>query len=272
MKIWDGKIYDRTDRNSNRFLEINSCGFQNTDSGYTVIRKTGRNDYHILLINSGICQVLHSKKEHILTGGCLVIYAPGEEQRYSFKAESTSLWCHFTGTIVEELFAECEIKSGVYLFRPNKNLSEAYTKLIRCYHQPAKEKYAKAALIELLYCISEENSAFSQYSNNDILLPILTYINANYSGRISLEELAKRSGYSKSRFSHIFSEITGTTPIRYQNDIRLKVSCEMLVSTDYPVSQIAIECGFNDPLYYSKIFKKKYGISPSAYRQKMNSQ
>ena len=98
------------------------------------------------------------------------------------------------------------------------------------------------------------------------MLPILTYINSNYNKQITLEELANKSGYSKSRFSHIFSEVTGTTPIKYQNDLRLKISCEMLLSTKASITDIAYGCGFNDPLYYSRIFKKKYNLSPTEYR------
>ncbi len=90
-------------------------------------------------------------------------------------------------------------------------------------------------------------------------------MNANYQKPITLAELAEKAGYSKSRFSHLFSEITGTTPKQYLNNVRLQVSCELL-STGLTVAEIADRCGFNDPLYYSRIFKKKYGLSPTGYR------
>lgn len=119
------------------YLQINSCGFQNSLPGYTVIRKKGRYDYHILLIGSGVCEVLHKDERYTLTEGNLIIYAPGA---------------------------------------------------------------------------------------------------------------------------------TGTTPIKYQNDIRLKTSCEILSSTKYTIADIAFNCGFNNPLYYSRIFKKKYNVTPTEYR------
>ena len=266
MPVWDGNINDITDFAANKYLQINSCGFQNKLPDHAIIRKKGRSDYHILLINSGMCEVLHKDKLYTLTAGNLVIYAPGEEQKYTFKSEGTSLWCHFTGKIVEELLNSCCISSGVYFLNPSKTIFESYSDLIQRFHQPGREQYANASLLELIYSICDAVNCSDKKENSDLISPILTYINANYNKQITLDKLAEKSGYSKSRFSHIFSEITGTTPIKYQNDIRLKVSCELLQSTELTVADIAFRCGFNDPLYYSKIFKKKYNLTPTEYR------
>lgn len=266
MTVWDGNKNDKTNFAADKYLQINSCGFQNTLTEHTVIRGEGRNDYHILLINSGVCEALHKDKLYKLTAGNLIIYAPGEEQKYTFKSESTSLWCHFSGTIVKELLESCNITSGVYFLDPNKIIFESYSNLIQRFHQPGRNKLANASLLELIYYIAEVLTNSEQKNESDFILPILTYINANYNKQITLEELAKKSGYSKSRFSHLFSIFTGTSPIKYQNDIRLKVSCEVLTSTELSISAIAHSCGFSDPLYYSRIFKKKYNMTPTEYR------
>ena len=105
-----------------------------------------------------------------------------------------------------------------------------------------------------------------QSRNSDIITKVLTYINVNYNKQLTLDELSEKVGYSKSRFSHIFLDIVGMSPIKYMNDIRLKNSCELLHSTNLTIAEIAQSCGFNDPLYFSRIFKKKYKISPKQYR------
>ncbi len=267
LKTWYGNLYDTTNFTTDRYLQINSCGFQNVSAGYMVIRENGRYDYHILLMNSGTCEVLHKDKLYALTAGNLVIYAPNEKQQYTFRSESTTLWCHFNGTIIKELLESCDVTSGVYFLNSNKIIFEAYSNVIQRFHQPGRERFANASLLELIYSISNSVTHPAQKDQREeIVLPILAYINANYNKQISLDELAKLSGYSKSRFSHIFSEITGVTPMKYLNDIRLKVSCEMLSSTDYHIADIAFSCGFNDPLYYSKMFKNKYNVTPTQYR------
>jgi len=267
LKIFDGNLNDVSNFTTDKFLKVNSCGFQNPDSGYTVVRKNGRQDWHILLVSKGTCLTLHNEKLHTMSAGDMVIYAPYEEQMYSYTSDGSSLWCHFTGTIIEELFMSTNIKSGVYSVGNNKAIFDSFSNLIRIFHLPGRENFANSSFLELIYNISDGIKNHHQSKGTDALLSVLSYINENYSKNITIEDLAKKAGYSKSRFSHIFSEVTGTTPIKYQNDIRLKTSCEMLSSTQYPISEIAIKCGFSDPLYYSRVFKKKYGVSPTDYRK-----
>lgn len=267
MKLWSGESRDRSNFSSSKFLEVNSCGFQNPEPEFTVIRKKGRVDYHFLLILDGICTAEHNKKAFRLTEGSLIIYAPDEPQKYRFETQSRSLWCHFSGIAVKEIFESCNIKSGIYKISNFKAVAEVYSSLIQKFHIPGKENFATATLLELIYLISENLKTSKKSDKSEKLTPVLTYINTNYNKDITLDELSKMSGYSKSRFSHIFSEITGTTPIKYQNSVRLKLALEMLTATQLSVSNIAYSLGFNDPLYFSRIFKKEYGISPQNYRK-----
>ena len=266
MNTWDGNVKDTTNFTSDKYLQINSCGFQSTTLPNTVIRKKGRMDYHILLINSGTCELLHKDKLYTLSRGNLAIYAPNEEQKYSFSSGCSSFWCHFSGNLVEELFNSCNLTSGVYFINPNKEIFETYSNLIQRFHLSDKQTLANASLLELIYYISNASTPSEQSHNSDIITQALTYININYNKQLTLEELSKKAGYSKSRFSHLFLEIVGISPIKYQNDIRLKNACELLHSTNLTITEIAQSCGFGDPLYFSRIFKKKYKISPTQHR------
>ena len=265
MRIHDGNLKDITDFASDKYLKINSCGFQNAETPFTVIRKNGRKDYLILLISQGNSTILHNGKTYDLSAGNFVLYAPGEEQKYSFETNTSSMWCHFSGGILEELFEDCNLQSGVY-YTSNNAVLEAFSHLIRNFNAPSQSKLAIVYLLELIYNISSAitspKSAFP-----DALLSVISYINENYNKTISLDTLAKISGYSKSRFSHIFSEYMDTTPIRYQNEIRLRNAREMLTSTQLSVSDIALSCGFSDPLYFSRVFKNKYNKTPTEFRK-----
>ena len=183
MSVWDGNAKDTTDCISEKFLQINSCGFQNALPDFTVIRKKGRCDYHILLMNSGRCEVRYGDKTYTLMPGNLVVYPPGEAQKYSFLTEGSSLWCHFTGTIVKELLDSCNIKGGVYCLRQSKAVLEAYSHMIQQFHQPGREKHANAALLQLIYHISDAANGADRQAQSDSISPILTYMNANHTGR-----------------------------------------------------------------------------------------
>ena len=267
MKVWNGNIKDITNFTTDEFLKVNSCGFQNVGVKFKVVRENGRKDYHFLLILSGKCEAVHNGRHVNLSAGGLVIYEPFEAQVYSFSKNCTSLWCHFSGTAVEEIFESCSIKGGIYATAFNKDLADTFTALVQKFNIQGNEKFATPCLLELIYKIGNEISKDDSSAKISALSPVLSYINANYNKQLSLSELAKISGYSMSRFSHLFSEITGTTPIKYQNSIRLKLAREMLTSTALSVSDIAYAIGFNDPLYFSRTFKKEYGIPPTKYKK-----
>ena len=260
---------DISDYPAKAYLQINSCGFQNIFSEYKVMRKNGRGDYHILLINAGEGTAIHNGREYTLKRGSLVIYAPGETQEYTFCTDSISLWMHVTGTAIDEILGMAGVKSGVYALNFNKTVFETYSNLIHRFNSPEQKKFANASFIELISYISDAIHRPEAGGNYESFAHVLTYIQMNYNKHLTVDELAKMSGYSKSRFSHLFSEAMGTTPMRYQHDIRLSNSCEMLCQTDLSITEISYMCGFEDALYFSRKFRKKYGISPSEYRNSM---
>lgn len=267
MKIHDGSVSDRTNFSSDRYLQINSCGFHNILSEQTILRRDGRKDYHILMVVNGRSRVWYENAFYDLEKGNFVIYTPGEKQEYINFPGTTTLWCHFCGSIVGEVFDELKLSGGVYFIPPNNNITEVFTDMIRNFHQEERKKFSNAYLLELLYHIADGTKNSYQRKYDKMLVPILTFINANYNKQITLEALAEKTGYSKSRFSHIFSEFTGTTPIKYLNEIRLKNACELLCSTNLTINNIAFSCGFCDQLYFCRQFRKKYNMSPSEYRK-----
>ena len=166
------------------------------------------------------------------------------------------------------MLESCKLSGGVYSAQPEEAVYSAFANMIQRFNQPGMRKFANAFFLELTYRLSDAAIKPTDTEKQDIIMPVLTYINANYNKQLSLEELAQKSGYSKSRFSHIFSEVMHTTPVKYQNEIRLRAASEMLTATSLSVTEIALSCGFSDPLYFSRLFKKRFGIPPSDYRNK----
>jgi two-component system response regulator YesN len=93
------------------------------------------------------------------------------------------------------------------------------------------------------------------------------YMAQNFTNpNLMLQDVAKAVGMSNSRFSTVFSQQTGQTFTEYLIYLRLNKAKEMLRTTDTRSSQIAREVGYNDAHYFSYIFKKNAGITPSEYR------
>ncbi|MBO4678598.1 MAG: response regulator [Lachnospiraceae bacterium] len=99
------------------------------------------------------------------------------------------------------------------------------------------------------------------------------YMAQNFTNpNLMLQDVAKAVGMSNSRFSTVFSQQTGQTFTEYLIYLRLNKAKEMLRNSDQKSSQIAREVGYNDAHYFSYIFKKNTGITPSEYRAQYNNQ
>jgi len=96
------------------------------------------------------------------------------------------------------------------------------------------------------------------------------YIWDNYTRKLSLKEIADASGLSAPYFSTVFKEEMGENLSNYLNRLRVEKAAAMLVTTDMPISGIAIACGFEDQSWFSKIFKNNTGLTPGKYREQGN--
>jgi len=100
------------------------------------------------------------------------------------------------------------------------------------------------------------------------LAPVLECIHRDLEGALDQERLAKIAHLSVSRFRAVFQHALGTAPRDYIGGLRLQRAQEFLLSTDLPVNEIAARTGHDDPFHFSRIFKKKCGVSPSEYRNR----
>ena len=89
---------------------------------------------------------------------------------------------------------------------------------------------------------------------------------------LMLQDVAKAVNMSNSRFSTVFSQQNGQTFTEYLIYLRLNKAKELLRQTNFKTSQIAREAGYNDAHYFSYIFKKNIGMTPSEYRTQYQNQ
>jgi len=99
----------------------------------------------------------------------------------------------------------------------------------------------------------------------DLICKILNYLNDNFTQQITVDQLAARFGYSRSRFSHMFKSTIGYSLPQYLNMLRCRSIAESLVSTDIPVVELAINAGFNNTHSFYTAFKSCYNMTPREY-------
>jgi len=98
-------------------------------------------------------------------------------------------------------------------------------------------------------------------------LKLKTHLDRHWRRTVSLEELAKLIGRSRSQVMRIFQHDWDTTPCQYIQQQRLDLAKQYLENTDAKISQIAEFVGFRDEFYFSNWFKEKTGVSPLFYRR-----
>ena len=117
-------------------------------------------------------------------------------------------------------------------------------------------------MLSRLYCFNDS------IKKNDMIniAKTVSHIENHYTDDLSVHKLAELSKYSERHFIRIFSETYHTPPLDYIISLRIHHSCTLLRESRIPISDIALQCGFSDSNYFSRIFKKRMGRTPTQYR------
>jgi len=119
--------------------------------------------------------------------------------------------------------------------------------------------------VEYIVSLLKQNG--SGEASDGIFTRMIDYLKENLTVEFSLDDMAQALSASKFYLCHIFKERTGTTVYRYIRAQRLAMAKRLLAKTEKSVSDIAIECGFTDHSYFTKIFRASEGITPSEFRE-----
>lgn len=100
---------------------------------------------------------------------------------------------------------------------------------------------------------------------------VLLYLQNSYRFPLSLEELSRRFGYSKYRFSHVFNKSVGCSLTQYLGSLRAQYAANLLRESDAPLLDIAMNSGFDSLRTFYRNFKSCYGMTPTQYRRQTES-
>jgi len=168
-----------------------------------------------------------------------------------------------------------EVFAGVYLMQvPEEGPRELILAEMRQALEFAKGIHARRrdlvmnALEKVLIHCDSWNPLGRAARRDERIQSVLEYINDHITEKVTVSSFAKACSLSPSRLSHLFQEQMGLAPMQYVEARRLDLARELLVMTAKPIAEIAEECGFNSPFYFSRVFKARTGLSPRAARQR----
>lgn len=262
-------------------LIVTSCGTYHlyTRPKLPTWRPRGRRDFQLLYIASGKAHFHFDGNEQIVTAGHMVLYRPKEPQKYEYYGEDQTevYWVHFTGKNVTNILRSYGITDDKRVFYCGSGLD--YKNLFRSMInelQMCRENYAEMLEMYLkqIFIMLQRYFTDSLKTDNAHIIEEIDkatlYFNEHYSEEISIEEYAQNNHFSVSWFIRNFKHCTGSTPMQYILSKRIYNAEILLHDSTYNVTEIAEIVGYENPLYFSRIFKKIKGLSPSEYRKNIN--
>ena len=268
-------------KDKSRPLVIGSCGTYRltTHPKLPTYRPRGRLDFQIIYIASGkgYFHFDSPNNETIVPAGNIVLYRPKEFQKYEYYGEDKTevYWIHFTGNDVTNILRKYGFQDNKHIYQVGSSLEyERVFKRIIIELQRCQMNYEEmlTLLLHHLFIIFERELKREHILKNEYLdkeMDIATnYFNENYNHDINIDEYASSRGMSVSWFIRNFKKYTGQTPMQFIVSLRINNAQILLETTDYSINEISSIVGYENQLYFSRLFRKQKGYAPTEYRKR----
>ena len=245
------------------------------------MRPRGRVDWQLIYIAAGKGHFILDGKEVIVPAGNMILYQPKQVQDYFyFGKDKTQVWfVHFTGREIRNILKHYRIPTDCYIL--HTGLSQEYEDLFRKMRDELVKcswgyeemlTYLFRELLLTMHRRMTENAPRVTGFIQDEIDRARTYFEEHYKEEISIEQYAVSRNMSTSWFKRSFRSAMGTAPMKYILNIRIRNAQTFLETTDYSISVIASLVGYDNPMYFSRLFRKAKGMSPSKYRKTFREQ
>ena len=241
--------------------------------------------YDITYLINGECTCFVNHSIYKLSKGDLIIIPPGDIHRSTFHGkipveryvlsfrEEELNWIR---SLIGDEIVSKSLKTGVISI-PSKRRDYIEALLNKLLFENEGQDilspaFIQAGLLELLLfmirCQQYENNVYKEIDvDNQLMQEIATYIYEHYDKKITLDDMAERFHISRSYLSKKFKQATGFGFKEYLVNVRIKNACRLLLETNHSITDIALECGFNDSNYIGDAFRRIKGIAPNKYRR-----
>lgn len=237
-------------------------------------RPNGRLDYQLLYIAQGSAHFRLSGKYQEIPAGNIMVYRPGQKQFYYYLLEDQAdiYWIHFTGYQSEHILEQFHLSVGTPQYIGlSSSLQSLFNSIIH-ESQLRRPNYADISALmlqQLFYLIGRtQEEGKNRFSfRHEAIASAMLYMHENYQKHILVKDLAVKYHMTYNWFIRCFVDFTGRSPQAYLTDIRIEKAKELLTLPSLRISEVAELIGYSDPLYFSRIFKKKTGQSPREFKQ-----
>jgi len=222
-------------------------------------------NYELVFVINGYGNIKIEGKDYPVSTGDLICFRPGVKHSLNLTKEP---YMEFYGMHFD-ISHEIRPFPNVTKLESSLRLETMFKSLLDVHRQKGylyewkRNLWLQQILCEVFTILQEKDQPISVMR----IRKILDYIHEDPCRRITLDDLLKQAGIQKTLFLQSFRNVTGTTPNQYITAQRLEYARDLLADTNLSIIQIAENCGFNDAFYFSRCFKKHFGVSPRQYRE-----
>lgn len=260
------RIYRMAENQIGNELYVVEIGYNRVPKGLKQIMK--RNVYMLHYITDGKGRIFGGEFDanhaYIVTPGELEILEADADFPYE------TYWIMFHGTEVEKIIERCYLPnhSGVFEFGKNKACAEILHDLLFETQSvnEFEESYAMQAALYKILSIHMSSALSNSGDTLTVAAQLKAFIDRNYSKPIRIDGIAAQMNYSPSHIYRAFKQTYGLSPKSYLLTVRLE-KAKQLLSEKISVSEAAYAVGFGDPLYFSRIFSRTTGQSPTEFKK-----
>jgi len=260
-----------------RDLLVTEIGYWTHAAWHRIHRPQGSADHilHYCIDGLGWCEA--GGRRWTIPPDTVMLIPAGVAHAYGVDQAPWSIyWIHFQGRMAGELCDLLGVRSDRPLFRLTRtpeilSLFERVYQFMNSARTPRQLVAASGALSHLLTLANlhrYSNNAQSRTVEHQVQKTI-QFMKENLSGRHSLQELAQLAHMSPNHYGKVFKARYGLSPIEYFTRLKIQKACELLTGTDLQVQQLAHNFGFDDPYYFSRLFRRTIGVSPAKYRKSL---
>lgn len=209
---------------------------------------------------------LHAGEMFVIFPRCVVEYYPDKNAPWRYE------WFSVSGRLADEFIRKSRITADSPVYQENKNsrISEYIDDLVNKYlENDTVNLGCLANLYFIFHELLENRSAGLQEARykNSYINEALMFMKYNLSTKIYIKDIAQSLNLHPSYFVWLFTETVGVSPKQYLIEYRIKTGARLLLSGEKKIKDVAKAVGYDDPLYFSREFRKVLGVSPRDYVQ-----
>ena len=243
------------------------CGTTYPNKNYSIRRQRSKTAC-IEYVVSGKGYVELGGKKYVLQGGDTYFLPEGQDHFYYADREDPweKHWVNFSGALAAQMVTLCGLE-GICCYK-GLNTSDLLQK-IQYYAVHSERTHAfeqcSALLSQLLFRMSG-SLYLPQAQSLSPVEEMMRYVERHAAEPLTVEQIADAVGKSVSQAERLFRGERGCSVYHYVLNQKISIACQLLTETAMTVKEISAYLSFNDEFYFSGLFRRKVGVSPSAYR------